>query len=306
MSFAAVTGTVVDPHGIAYAYGKIVADFVPSAVVGTHYTYGSSDNPAPIQSRSAGLDATGAFTLSLPKTTEIIPADGTWMLTVTSADGTKTFNITRTITADVDTSATLVAAATSLGTATQPVTAVETVDAAATGTVRCIYGKIGPSYAGAMTSGNLVGVRGEVNVPATTTSTTGGFLYGAQGKFICATTLNNGSGFNAGLFGQLDVSSATFAHTSGYLAPIIADFSTAAILATDALADMIVLLNTSQCLINSIIKTEAKANFFVDLNDLGQGAYLDAGSGASSSCDGHIKVKCNGATHYIRLYASAS
>lgn len=176
----------------------------------------------------------------------------------------------------------------------------KSVDSTAPGTVRTVIGKISATVT--PVSGNLVGVRGECNVIATNGPV---YNYGVQGKFIPTGALAGSSGFNCGVFAQLDVSGASFAHSSGYLAPIIADFSTAAHLTTDALADMMVLLNTSTCLINSIIKTEAKANFLLDLNDLGQGSYIVA-TAKGSGWDKSLKINLNGTTYYIPCNSAAS
>lgn len=83
------------------------------------------------------------------------------------------------------------------------------------GTVRAFTGKISDSVL--MTSGNLVGVRGEVDY----VGASGGFLYGVQGKII-PTGVLSGSSWNAGVFGQLDISGATI--NAGQVAPIWGDY----------------------------------------------------------------------------------
>ena len=296
MAWATVQATVLDHNGMPFAYGKVLADFVPGNNPGVRYTYGGNSVPTGL---IGFLDSSGTFSISVPKTNEIEPGDGQWKITVISADGSAQATVTTTVTTTTTLTASLGAVAPAQLAATNtPVAAVSRVPSAAMGTVRNVYGKISPVYAGTVTSGNLVGVRGEVNIPSGTTLGGQTYFYGAQGKFIANSTLDNGSGFNCGLFGQLDVSGASFVHTSGYLAPCILDFSTSAKLATDALADMIVTLNTSQCLINSILKTAAKASYLFDLSDLGQGAYIVAtakGSGWTKS----LKIKLNGDEYYI-------
>lgn len=86
------------------------------------------------------------------------------------------------------------------------------------GTIRSLIGKMSGT-ATAMTSGNLVGVRGEVDY----VGASGGFLYGVQGKLIPTGTLS-GSSWNAGVFGQLDISGATI--NAGQTAPIWGDYGT--------------------------------------------------------------------------------
>ena len=93
------------------------------------------------------------------------------------------------------------------------------------GTVRSIFGEI-TSTATTQTSGNLVGVRGAVNY----VGASAGFLYGVQGKLVSTGTLS-GSSWNAGIFGQLDISAATV--NAGQLAPIWGDYGTTSGTLTD-------------------------------------------------------------------------
>lgn len=86
------------------------------------------------------------------------------------------------------------------------------------GTIRALKGVMTGTNT-TMTSGNLVGVRGEVDC----VGASGGFLYGAQGKVIPTGTLS-GSVWCAGVFGQLDLSNATI--NAGQTAPIWGDYGT--------------------------------------------------------------------------------
>lgn len=72
------------------------------------------------------------------------------------------------------------------------------------GTLRSIIGSA-TNTATTMTSGNLAGVRGVVNIKGSSTSA---FIYGTQGKIIATGTLASGQ-FQAAVFGQLDISAAT-------------------------------------------------------------------------------------------------
>ena len=94
----------------------------------------------------------------------------------------------------------------------------DTVTSATPGTVRAIVGSM-TETATVMTSGNIVGVRGTVNM----VGASGGFVYGVQGKVIPTGTLS-GSEWTAGLFGQLDISNATI--NAGQAAPIWGDYGT--------------------------------------------------------------------------------
>ena len=93
------------------------------------------------------------------------------------------------------------------------------------GTIRALRGAM-TGTATVMTSGNLVGVRGEVDA----VGASGGFLYGAQGKVIATGTLS-GSTWTAGVFGQLDISAATI--NAGQCAPIWGDFGASSGTLTD-------------------------------------------------------------------------
>ena len=152
-------------------------------------------------------------------------------------------------------------------------------------------------------SGSIVGVRGEVDLGATSTIMAG-FLYGVQGKAIIKGTLANGSGFNAGVFGQLDVSASTFVHTSGYLAPIMGDFGSTAHLATDSLANMVSLLNTTNCIINAGVQFIGNATYAFDLSDLAYGGkhFITTGAsgGTNTKC---LIVNIDGSPMKIQLYA---
>lgn len=97
-----------------------------------------------------------------------------------------------------------------------PVVFPATTSSATPGTIRAITGKITDS-ATTITSGNLVGLRGEVDY----VGASGGFMYGIQGKLIPTGTLS-GSSWNAGIFGQLDISAATI--NAGQCAPIWGDY----------------------------------------------------------------------------------
>jgi len=97
-----------------------------------------------------------------------------------------------------------------------PSTITDSTSSATPGTVRAFYSKITGS-ATTMTSGNLVGVRGEV----TLVGASGGFLYGVQGKIIPTGTLS-GSSWTAPVFAQFDISAATI--NAGQTAPVWADY----------------------------------------------------------------------------------
>ena len=97
--------------------------------------------------------------------------------------------------------------------------ALVSTSSATPGTIRAMIGSM-TETATTMTSGNIVGVRGVVNM----VGASGGFIYGTQGKVIVTGTLS-GSEWTAGLFGQLDISAATI--NAGQAAPIWGDYGSA-------------------------------------------------------------------------------
>lgn len=175
---------------------------------------------------------------------------------------------------------------------------------AAQPTIRLTDNELALGYAGSTTiSGSAAADRNNVTLKAGTTIA-GGFVYGEQGKLTLKGTLANGSGFNAGVFGQLDTSAATFVHTSGYLAPIMGDFGDTSIMATDVNANMVSLLNTTNCIINSALLFIGNASYAFDLTDLLYGgAHFIVGTTASTA-SGCLKVKINGVAKYIQLYTT--
>src|SRR5271165_2055250 len=94
--------------------------------------------------------------------------------------------------------------------------ATSTTASATPGTIRALIGSMTGS-ASTISSGNLVGTRGEVHV----VSASGGFFYGMQGKMYSTGTLS-GSSWSAGVFGQFDISAATI--NGGQTAAIWGDY----------------------------------------------------------------------------------
>jgi hypothetical protein len=93
------------------------------------------------------------------------------------------------------------------------------------GTIRAFKGLMTGSNA-TMTSGNLVGVRGEVDL----VGASGGFVYGVQGKVIPTGTLS-GSVWAPAIFGQYDLSAATI--NAGQIAAIWGDMGASGGVFTD-------------------------------------------------------------------------
>jgi len=193
---------------------------------------------------------------------------------------------------------------------TQNLVAAQTLSTAAPVTTRPVQGTVTLNYQGSVNiaaNGSAAGVRGVDYLSPGTTLVTG-FLYGTEGKVYVQGTLNNGSGFTAGIFGQIDTSSATATHTTGYLAPIMGDFGATSNLATDANANMITVLNTTQCTIHAVQTSIVKASYWQDIQEINANNFLAATSGSVTNVGtkGWIKISItpNGGstvTRYIAL-----
>ena len=119
-----------------------------------------------------------------------------------------------------------------------------TTSSATPGTIRSLVATMAGT-ATVMTSGNLVGVRGQLNV----VGASGGFLYGTQGKVI-ATGALTGSSWTAGVFGQLDIHSATI--NGGQTATIWGDYGTTSGTITSATGMYgIAMTNTTAAVLNA-------------------------------------------------------
>jgi len=188
-----------------------------------------------------------------------------------------------------------------------PISVSVTWNAAAQATFRAVDVEPSLSYAGSTTiTGSVVGVRGNITQVSTNT-VAGGFVYGVQGKLTLAGTLNNGSGFNYGIFGQVDTSAASFIHTSGYFGPIGADFGATSIMATDANANMITLLNTTNCIINAALLFTGNASYLFDVNDEAfGGAHFVQPTSVNTGDLANVKLKVHvgGSVYYLPLYTA--
>jgi hypothetical protein len=80
--FTTVTGTVIDPHSVPYAFGTISAILVSSASP----TLNGQPYSPPTQ--PVGLDKNGSFSFNVADNTQLQPAGTKWNFTVCSATGT--------------------------------------------------------------------------------------------------------------------------------------------------------------------------------------------------------------------------
>jgi hypothetical protein len=164
------------------------------------------------------------------------------------------------------------------------------------GTIRSITGQVS-ELATTMTSGNLVGVRGVVNY----VGASGGFLYGVEGKLIPTGTLS-GSSWNAGVFGQLDISAATI--NAGQTAPLWGDYgATSGTLTNTTGMYGIAMTNTTAAILGGQIYLVGGATNLLLLNtNAGLVGPTYVTSGASGTPGGVIKklaISIDGTTYYI-------
>lgn len=198
------------------------------------------------------------------------------------------------------------------GTITQNAAALNNVanSSATPGTVRSIYGEI-TSSATTQTSGNLVGVCGAVGY----VGASAGFIYGAQGKIIPSGTLS-GSSWNAGVFGQLDISAATI--NAGQVAPIWGDYGTSSGTLTDQTGLYgIAMTNTTAAVLAGQLYLYGGATNLMLLNTnagLSGTTYFKA-AGTSSGSAGYatgcnatevLQISVNGTTYYLPCFAQNS
>lgn len=187
---------------------------------------------------------------------------------------------------------------------------VTTTEASATpGTVRSITGKISDSTV--MTSGNLVGVRGEVD----SAGASGGFLYGVQGKVILTGTLS-GSEWTAGVFGQLDISGGTI--NAGQAAAIWGDYGSASGTLTNQTGLYgIAMTNTTAAVLEGQIYLYGGAQNLLLLNTnaglSGTTYFQAAGTGANSAGAASyaagtevLQISVNGTNYWLKCFTSNS
>lgn len=164
-------------------------------------------------------------------------------------------------------------------------TAASSTTSATPGTIRALRGLM-TGTATTMTSGNLVGVRGEVAC----VGASGGFIYGAQGKILPTGTLS-GSVWATGVFAQLDVSAATI--NAGQCAAIWGDWGTTGATATDLTGCRgVAFTNTTSNVLNAQDYRYGNATYLLELAGAGGtlNYYLTSGTSAGSAGD---TSKCN-------------
>lgn len=187
-----------------------------------------------------------------------------------------------------------------LPTLTQVFAVAVTQTSATPGTVCTIYGK-NKTRGTSMTSGNLVGTRGEVEITAGCTCS-GVYLYGIQGKLITnASTITNGS--YAGVFGQIDMSSATI--NGGKIAALYGDVYGVSS-GTKSNIDGAYIEHVGGGVINSMFKAIAKSTYVFDLASNTHNQMSTSGTVGDTVAKGWLKIFVEGVVRYIPLADSAS
>lgn len=175
---------------------------------------------------------------------------------------------------------------------TGPASISTSTSSATPGTIRAIKGVM-TGTATTMTSGNLVGVRGEVDC----VGASGGFLYGAQGKVISTGTLS-GSSWTAGVFAQFDISAATI--NAGQTAPIWADYGTSSGTITSATGmRMFAGTNTTAATLNAMIYLYGKTSNLFELDANGS-TYISTGGATASGTIKKIAILIEGVQYYLQ------
>lgn len=186
-----------------------------------------------------------------------------------------------------------------------------TIATAALGTVRNGYFKATSAVGGSATSGNLVGVRGEVSIPSGDTIGGGIYLYGAQGKLTFAGTMNHADSRLCAGLAQLDISAGTY--TTGQLSALWVDAGASASASAVSTKgggqfNLLRITNTTAASSNALIYGYADADYLFDLGGPGGNAdwYSLDGTAGSSSAKGWLKIYVGGAARYIALTDSVS
>jgi hypothetical protein len=128
-------------------------------------------------------------------------------------------------------------------------------------------------------------------------------VYGAQGKVIATGTINNGSGYVTGTFGQLDVTGATI--TSGHVAALIGNIVGYSA-GTSTVLNSLYLEAAGGGVINSHINTFGKATYWADIdtNVHSPEANTSCTPSAVTGATGGIKVRVDGVERWIPLAAT--
>jgi len=174
-----------------------------------------------------------------------------------------------------------------------------TAASATPGTVRAVTGAA-VTYA-TMTSGNLVGARGSITIPAGGAVSGTAYLYGVQGKAITGTGSFAGSAL-AGVYGQLDVSGGTI--TSGNVAAVQANIYGAN--SGSFAMEGIYVEHAGGGVINSLCKLFGKSTYVFDIASNVHNNVSLTGTVGTTAAKGWLKVFVDGSLRYIPLADAVS
>jgi hypothetical protein len=178
-------------------------------------------------------------------------------------------------------------------TTTAGITTSTTTASATPGTIRAWTGKITETNT-TMTSGNITGLRGEVDMKGAS----GGFAYGVQGKVIPTGTLS-GSVWAPAVFGQYDLSAATL--NSGQIAAVWGDMGASGGTFTNVTgARMFAGTNTIASLtLNAMDYRYGKASNLLELAG-DAGTYITTGGATASGTIKKIAILIDGVQYYLQ------
>jgi hypothetical protein len=176
-----------------------------------------------------------------------------------------------------------------------------TAKSATPGTYRQIRGEV-TTYS-TMTSGNLVGVRGAVTMPSSST-VSGGYLYGAQGKVVTGTGTFSGTSM-AGIYGQLDVTGGTV--SAGNVGAVQANIY-GLTSGTSTIINGIYVESAGGGVMSSQIRMFGKATYVFDIetNVHSTEASNTCTPSAVTGATGGIHVRIDGTAKWIPLAATCS
>ncbi len=304
ISIAPPSGTT--PLGITFASGTITTAILiaSTTVTGISMTSAMTTGVSIDGNTTNSLSVTGAATGS---GLLIAPATGDTVVTgITLGGGAGT------LTTGINIGGCTVAI-----TAVNPINVTMTQPLATPGTIRLLYGK--QITFSTMSSGNLVGVRGEILIPDSAVISGTAFLYGVQGKFIMGTTggtgstsISVGSSHVCGVLGQLDISNGTT--TAGHIACIIASVQDTSSTLRTQVQGIYVEAPTygSGGGINSILQGNGGATTILEMAGVNSSFFLavpatgqTCWSATNASTDaGKIAIKIGADTRYINCFVS--
>lgn len=183
-------------------------------------------------------------------------------------------------------------------------------EAAQLGNIRSVDVEALFNFAGTTTietGKSIAGIRGAATTAAGTTlgdGTAVEVVSGVEGRFnLQGTNVLTATGVAAAIHGVFDTSGASAVATSGYNSALHLDFGSSSTIATSTTINAASVSNTTACLINSVFKVVANANFLFDLAESTSTGNWIVGTTASTAA-GCLKVKVGGATRYIQLFSA--